>query len=86
MFETYHQEHLDFKVCVSLKGIIVDQSDNGAKGLHEVIGEDTTELVLKDCNVYIGLDHIRVAEKVTPVKAVISKETDLEEQQMKPLL
>ena len=52
IFETCHQEHPDFKVCESLKGIIVDWSDTEAKGLREVIGEDTTELVLKGCNVH----------------------------------
>ena len=51
IFETCHQEHPNFKVGESLKGIIIDWSDTEAKELCEVIGKDTTELVVKGCNV-----------------------------------
>ena len=52
MFETCHQEHPNFKVGESLKGIIIDWSNTEAKELCEVIGKDTTELVVKGCNVH----------------------------------
>ena len=64
MLETCHQEHPNFKVGESLKGIIVDWSDTEAKGLREVIDEDTTELVLKGCNVHWIRSYQRVAERV----------------------
>ena len=64
MFETCHKEHRNFKVGESLKGIIVDWSDTEAKGLREVIGEDTTDLVLKGCNVHWIRSYQRVAERV----------------------
>ena len=64
MLETCQKEYPDFKVGESLKGIIFDWSDTEAKGLHDVIGEDTTELVLKGCNVHWIRSYQRVAERV----------------------
>ena len=66
MFDTCHKEHSNFQVDESLKGIIVDWSDTEGKGLHEMIGEDTTELaiVLKGCNVHWIRSYQRVAERV----------------------
>jgi len=49
MFDTCRQEHSHFKVGESLKGII---SDTESKGLQEVTGEETAELVLKGCSVH----------------------------------
>jgi len=49
MFGTYQRDYPNFKVGENLKGIIVDWSDTETKGLHEVFGEDTAELVLKGC-------------------------------------
>ena len=63
MFETCHKDR-NFKVGESLKGIIVDWSDTEAKGLREVIGEDTADLVLKGCNVHWIRSYQRVAERV----------------------
>ena len=64
MFDTCYKEHPKFKVGESLKGIIVDWSDMEAKGLREVIGENTTVLVLKGCNVHWIRSYQRVAERV----------------------
>ena len=52
MFKTCYKEHQSFKVGTSLKGIIFNWSDTEAKELCEVIGEDTTGLVMKGCNVH----------------------------------
>ena len=46
MFDTCQRDHSNFKVGESLKGIIVDWSDTEAKGLREVVGEDTAERVV----------------------------------------
>ena len=43
MFDTCQRDHPNFKVGESLKGIIVDWSDTKAKGLRQVVGEDTAE-------------------------------------------
>ena len=40
------------------------ESDTEAKGLREVIGEDTTDLVLKGCNVHWIRSYQRVVERV----------------------
>ena len=71
MFETCHKEHQSFKVGESLKGIIVDWSDTEAKGLREMIGEDTTQLVLKGCIVHWIRSYQRVAVRVN---SIVSKE------------
>ena len=75
MFDTCQQEHPHFKVGETLKGIIVDWSDTESKGLWEVIGEDTTELVLKGCysSVHWTRSYQRVAERVN---CSVSKETE----------
>ena len=52
MFHTCHNDHPQFKVGDSLKGIIVDWSDTEAKGLREVVGDMTADKVLKGCNVH----------------------------------
>jgi len=64
MFDTCHQEHSNFKMGESLKGIIVDWSGTESKGLQEMIGEETTELVLKGCSVHWTRLYQRVAERV----------------------
>ena len=64
MFDTCQRDHPNFKVGESLKGIIVDWSNTKAKGLREVVGEDTVECVLKGCNVHWVRSYQRVAERV----------------------
>ena len=64
MFDTCQQEHSHFKVGETLKGIIVDWSDTESKGLREVIGEETAELVLKGCSVHWIRSYQRVTERV----------------------
>ena len=64
MFDTCHQEHSHFRVGGTLKGIIVDWSDTESKGLWEVIGEETAELVLKGCSVHWTRYYQKVAERV----------------------
>ena len=78
MFDTCHKEHSNFKVGESLKGIIVDWSDTEAKGLREVIGEDTTELVFKGCNVHWIRSYQRVAERVNSNVSKGSRRTAVE--------
>ena len=53
-----------FKVGETLKGIIIDWSDTESKGLREVIGEETAELVLKGCSVHWTRYYQKVAERV----------------------
>ena len=64
MFDTCHQEHSHFKVGETLKGIIIDWSDTKSKGLREVIGEETAELVLKSCSVHWTRYYQKVAVRV----------------------
>jgi len=78
MFDTCHQEHSHFKVGESLKGIIVDWSDTESKGLREVIGEETAELVLKGCSVHWTRSFQRVAERVNSNVSKVNRRAAVE--------
>ena len=49
----------------SLKGIIIDWSDLEAKGLHELLGENVVDKVLKRCNLLWKRSYQWVADKVS---------------------
>ena len=48
----------------SLKGIIIGWSDTEAKGLHELLGENVADKVLKGCNVHWTRSYQWVADKI----------------------
>ena len=64
MFHTCQSYHSNFKVGESLKGIIIDWSDTEAKGLHELLGDNVADKVLKGCDVHWTRSYQWVADKV----------------------
>ena len=64
MFHTYQSYHSNIKVGESIKGVIIDRSDTEAKGLHELLGDNVADKVLKGCNVHWTRSYQLVTDKV----------------------
>lgn len=64
MFETVQSSHLEFKVGETLKGIILDWSDQQLSGLEAAVRKEAAENVTKGCQVHFTRSVKRVAERV----------------------
>ena len=51
IFHTMEQDHPEFQLGTTLKGIILDWSDSQYAGLADAIGSDLAEQLVKGCRV-----------------------------------
>ncbi len=64
IFQTVKSNHPHFKVGGTLKGIILDWSDQQLGGLEGAVGKEAAEKVTKGCQVHFTRSVKRVAERV----------------------
>ena len=59
MFQTVKGNHPEFKIGISLQGIIMDWSDTERTAMANAVGEDVAKKVCKGCKVrilhYLGI-------------------------------
>ena len=65
VFDQCKEDHKEFGVGTTLKGIILDWSDAERKGLQLAIGEELSEKLLIGCLVHYGRSYQRIADKVS---------------------
>ena len=65
VFDQCKEDHKEFGVGKTLKGIILDWSDTERKGLQLAIGEELCDKLLIGCQVHYGRSYQRVADKVS---------------------
>ena len=65
MFDQCKEDHKEFGVGKSLKGIILDWSNAERKGLQLAIGQELCDKLLIGCQVHYGRSYQGVADKVS---------------------
>ena len=65
VFDQCKEDHKEFSIGKTLKGIVLDWSDAERKGLQLAIGEKLCDKLLIGCKVHYGRSYQRVADKVS---------------------
>ena len=65
VFKQCQQDHKEFAVGKTLKGIVMDWSDTERSGLQNAIGKELCDKLIIGCRVHYGRSYQRVADKVT---------------------
>lgn len=65
VFDQCKEDHKEFAVGKTLKGIILDWSDTERAGLETAIGKDMSEKLIIGCRVHYGRSYHRVADRVS---------------------
>ena len=64
MFATCKQDHPDFSLGKTLKGIVLDWSDSEREGIEQAIGKDLAGQLLKGCQVHWARSYQRFAKRI----------------------